>query len=87
MRGIHDPPKMELLADVSMPSRAFDAAFPRPENAFTFIDGDATAGADQASRGFGDAKLHTGAAFAEDAAKDWRRSWRCSTSCSASPCS
>jgi putative ABC transport system permease protein len=73
VRGIYDPPRVRaLLWNVSLPQATFDAAFPTPRNAFTFVAADPGAGpalkavvADSA-----DAKLHTGAAYAEDATKD-----------------
>jgi putative ABC transport system permease protein len=73
VRGIHDPPAaFPLLKPVTIGQAAFDAAFPAPKNAYTFLDAEpqaAPALAD-AARGFGDATLHTGAAFPEDATKD-----------------
>ena len=42
--GIHEPPKMDpLLGDVSIAQKAFDGAFARPQNAFTFVDGSSKA--------------------------------------------
>ena len=73
VRGIYDPPSAnQLLGDVSMSQQAFDKAFENPKNKFTFLAADA--GADQAlnaaAKGISDAKLHTGAAYPEDATKD-----------------
>ena len=42
--GIHEPPKMDsLLGDVAIAQKAFDGAFARPQNAFTFVDGSSKA--------------------------------------------
>jgi len=73
VRGIYDPPKAKhLLYDVSITQAAFDAAFPSPKNAFTFLNADpsARAGLEAAVKGSGDATLHTGAAYAKDSTKD-----------------
>ncbi len=38
--GIHDAPKLDpLLGDVAVSQGTFDDAFPRPQNAYTFVDG------------------------------------------------
>jgi putative ABC transport system permease protein len=71
--GIYDPPAAkQLLYDVSIPQAAFDKAFPSPKNAFTFLDTDASAGhaLEAAVKDSGDAKLHTGEAYAQDSTKD-----------------
>ena len=73
VRGIYDPPSAnQLLGDVSMSQQAFDKAFENPKNKFTFLAADA--GADQAlnaaAKDISDAKLHTGAAYPDDATKD-----------------
>ncbi len=73
VRGIYDPPKAKhLLYDVSITQAAFDAAFPSPKNAFTFLNADASAraGLEAAVKGSGDATLHTGAAYVKDSTKD-----------------
>jgi putative ABC transport system permease protein len=73
VRGIYDPPKAKhLLYDVSIGQAAFDATFPSPKNAFTFLDADASAGKalEAAVKGSGDATLHTGDAYVKDATKD-----------------
>jgi putative ABC transport system permease protein len=73
VRGVYDPPKMkQLLGDVSIAQESFDGAFNRPKNGFTFLDADDDAGAriTSAAAEFSDAKLHTGAAYANDAGKD-----------------
>ena len=45
VRGIYDPPRVaQLLSGVSIAQATFDAAFPSPHNAFTFLDADAGAG-------------------------------------------
>jgi putative ABC transport system permease protein len=73
VRGIYDAPAAKaLLYDVSIPQATFDRAFPSPKNAYTFLDADdhsATALA-AAVEDSGDAALHTGSAYAEDATKD-----------------
>ena len=57
---------------MSIGQATFDAAFPSPKNAFTFLD--ANAGAAPALKTVladsSDAELHTGAAYAKDATKD-----------------
>jgi putative ABC transport system permease protein len=70
--GIYDPPEIEqMLGTITISQQAFDAVFPQPKNKFTFLD--APADADQpltaAASGFGDAEVHTGAAFANDYTK------------------
>jgi putative ABC transport system permease protein len=73
VRGIYDPPRAKaLLHDVSIPLQTFDAAFPSPKNAYTFLDAPAAAAAALATavKGSGDAALHTGSAYAKDATKD-----------------
>ena len=73
VRGIHDPPAAKpLLANVSIAQKTFDAAFQNPKNKFTFLDAGAgaQAGLEATAKGFGDATLHTGAAYAKDSAKD-----------------
>jgi putative ABC transport system permease protein len=71
VRGIYDPPAANpLLGDVSMTVRTFDKAFKQPKNSFTFIDGGSGAAIEAATKGFGDASYHTGAAYPKDATKD-----------------
>jgi putative ABC transport system permease protein len=73
VRGIHEPPKMkQLLGDVTMDQRTFDRAFRVSKNSYTFLDAGAAAGAriTTTAKAFGDAKLHTGAAFPKDATAD-----------------
>jgi putative ABC transport system permease protein len=73
VRGIYDPPQAKhLLHDVSITQTAFDAAFPSPKNAFTFLNAEPSArtGLEAAVKGSGDATLHTGAAYVKDATKD-----------------
>ena len=63
VRGIYDPPRVRaLLYDVSIAQATFDAAFPSPKNAFTFLDAKpgAAKALEAAARDSGDAKLHTG---------------------------
>jgi putative ABC transport system permease protein len=73
VRGIYDPPEAkQLLGDVSMTQRAFDDAFANPKNSLTLLDADPAAvpAIEAAAKDFGDATLHTGAAYAKDATKD-----------------
>ena len=73
VRGIYDPPAMKpLLESVTVSQTAFDDAFPTPHNALTFLKVDAGAGAGLAAtaKGYGDAVLHTGAAYPKDATKE-----------------
>jgi putative ABC transport system permease protein len=73
VRGIYDPPAAKtLLQQVSISQSAFDDAFPNPKNAFTFLDAEpaASSALTAAAKGFGDATLHTGAAFPKDSTKE-----------------
>ena len=73
VRGVYDPPDADpLLADVVVTQAMFDAAYSQPKNSYTFLDADAGSAAalKAAATGYGDAKYHTGAGFAEDATKD-----------------
>ena len=73
VRGIYDPPAMKgLLESVTMSQAAFDDAFPSPRNSLTFLSAEAGAGTGLAAtaKGYGDAVLHTGAAYPKDATKD-----------------
>ena len=45
-----------LLGEVSVTQRAFDGAFPRPQNMFTFVDGAGKRALAGAIGGFPDAK-------------------------------
>jgi putative ABC transport system permease protein len=63
VRGIYDPSDLApLLGAVTVHRDAFDAAFPRPRNLFTFVDaggaGDPSA-LERTIASFPDAKLHT----------------------------
>ena len=76
VRGIYDPPRMRaLLYNVNIGQETFDSAFPSPKNAFTFVDAEpgAERALEAAAKDSGDAKLHTGAAYAKDATKDMAR--------------
>jgi putative ABC transport system permease protein len=67
--GIYDPPEIEqMLGPISIGRQAFDKVFPQPKNRFTFLDAgaDANQALTAASADFSDAKVHTGAAFAND---------------------
>jgi putative ABC transport system permease protein len=69
VRGIYDPPEIEqMLGSITIGRQAFDEVFPQPKNQFTFLD--AGPGANRAltaaAAEFSDAKVHTGAAFAND---------------------
>ena len=70
VRGIHNP-RTQLLADVSMSQKAFDAVSRQPKNGLTFLDAESSAGKaiESAVTGFGDAKFHTGAGYAADSTK------------------
>jgi len=73
VRGVYDPPQqIQLLGDVSMTQKAFDATFREPKNSYTFLDADARAGAaiESTANGLSDVRFHTGAAFPKDATKD-----------------
>jgi putative ABC transport system permease protein len=73
VRGIYDPPaSRQMLYSVSITQAAFDDAFPNPKNVFTFLDGDkgAITALNAEAKGFGDATVHTGAAYPKDATKD-----------------
>ncbi len=62
--GIHEPPAMDsLLGNVAIAQKAFDGAFARPQNAFTFVDGSSKAGLGKAMSAYPDAKLTTQAEF------------------------
>jgi putative ABC transport system permease protein len=73
VRGIYDPPSIKKLLDpVSIGRQAFDGSFPEPKNKYTFLNADSNAdsGLKSAAKSFGDADLHTGAAYPKDATKD-----------------
>jgi putative ABC transport system permease protein len=73
VRGIYDPPVAKpLLSPVSIAQATFDDAFPNAKNTYTFLDGDedALAALNAAAKGYGDATVHTGAAYPKDATKD-----------------
>jgi putative ABC transport system permease protein len=62
--GIHEMPAMDsLLNDVAITHGAFDRAFKRPQNAFTFVDGSSRAALAKATAGYPDAKVTTGPEF------------------------
>ena len=67
--GIHEPPQMDnLLGDVAIAQKAFDGAFARPQNAFTFVEGGSKAALAGPMAGYPDAKLTTQAEFAKSRA-------------------
>ena len=73
VRGIYEPPSAkQLLGDVSMSQKGFDAAFVNPKNSLTLLNAEprAMAAIESAAKGLGDATLHTGAAYPKDATKD-----------------
>jgi putative ABC transport system permease protein len=79
VQGIYDPSDLAaLLGAVTISQEAFDAAFPRPRNLFTFVNvsGDtdeaAVSGLEQTVAGFPDAKLHTEAAFVTSRTAEFR---------------
>ena len=58
--GIHKAPKMDsLLGPVAIAQKAFDGAFARPQNAYTFVDGSSKAALAKAGTSFPDAKVTT----------------------------
>jgi putative ABC transport system permease protein len=62
--GIHKAPSMDpLLNDVAITQAAFDQAFKRPQNAFTFVDGGSKAALAKATAAYPDAKVTTEAEF------------------------
>ena len=62
--GIHEPPQMDsLLGNVAIAQKAFDGAFERPQNAFTFVDSSSKAALATAMADYPDAKLTTHAEF------------------------
>jgi putative ABC transport system permease protein len=73
IRGIYDPPVSKpLLGDIAINRQTFDKGFNQPKNGLTLLDADASAQAalESATKGFGDATFHTGAAYPKDATKD-----------------
>jgi putative ABC transport system permease protein len=72
VRGMYDPPEANpLLAEVVVTQKAFDSAYSQPKNSFTFLDAKpgSAAAIKAATKGYGDAKYHTGAAYPKDATK------------------
>jgi putative ABC transport system permease protein len=72
VHGIYDPPDIEpMLGPITISRQAFDAAFPQPQNRFTFLDAGASANRPLtlAAANFSDAAVHTDAAFAKDYTK------------------
>jgi putative ABC transport system permease protein len=62
--GIHDAPNMDaLLGDVSISQTAFDGAFARPQNLFTFVDGSSKAALTASIGDYPEAKLTTETEF------------------------
>jgi putative ABC transport system permease protein len=62
--GIHEQPQMDqLLGEIAIDHRAFDDAFPRATNAYTFVAGSSTAALEKAMDGYPDAKVTTQAGF------------------------
>ena len=62
--GIYDAPNMDpLLGDVSISQKAFDSAFARPQNQFTFVDASSQAALAGSIGGYPDAKLTTASEF------------------------
>ncbi len=67
--GIHEPPAMDsLLGDVAVSQQAFDGAFTRPQNHFTFVDGSSKAALTTAMAGYPDAKVTTADEFSKSRA-------------------
>jgi putative ABC transport system permease protein len=68
VRGLHNP-KTQLMGEISMSQRGFDAAEGNaPKNSLTFLDADGAAAAALKSKaaGLADATFHTGGAYAKD---------------------
>jgi putative ABC transport system permease protein len=79
VRGIYDPSDLApMLGAVTVGHRAFDAAFPRPRDLFTFVnvrgdaDEKAEAGLTQVLARFPDAKVHDGEAFVTSRTAEFR---------------
>jgi putative ABC transport system permease protein len=72
VRGIYDPPVLDsLLGSVVVSQKAFDAAYPRPRNDFTFVSGDVLlppTALDAAAAAYPDATIQTRAEFVHDRA-------------------
>jgi putative ABC transport system permease protein len=71
--GVYDPPEISpLLGAAVVSQKAFDSAFPRAKDIYTFVDApDATSADIEASlKRFPDTKVSTASAFAKDYAKD-----------------
>jgi len=74
VRGVYDPSDLAvLLGKVTISQQAFDAAFPRPRNVFTFVDvgGGSVSPLEQTVAGFPDAKLHTESGFVTSRTKEF----------------
>jgi putative ABC transport system permease protein len=72
VRGLHAP-KTQLLGEISMSQKGFDAASgDAPKNSLTFLDADrdAAKALESKAAGFGDATFHKGGAYASDMSKD-----------------
>ena len=62
--GIYKPPSMDpLIGNVAIAQKAFDGAFERPQNAYTFVDSSSKAALATAMADYPDAKLTTQAEF------------------------
>jgi putative ABC transport system permease protein len=75
--GIYAPPRLvELLGAALISQEAFDAAFPRPKDAYTFVGGtgsstdEGAAALEAGLADFPDATVTTAAGFADDSAAD-----------------
>jgi putative ABC transport system permease protein len=72
VHGLYDPPVLDsLLGSVVISQQAFDAAYPRPQNTFTFLSGETvlpTAALDAAVAAYPDAAIQTRAEFVHDRA-------------------
>jgi putative ABC transport system permease protein len=72
VRGIYEPSELDsLLGAVVVSQQAFDAAYPRPQNALTFVSGEPVlpSGAlDAAIAAYPDAKIQSRAEFVDDRA-------------------
>lgn len=69
--GIVDPPALApVLGDVLISQDAFDAAFPRPKDRLTLVQGADTAGIEQSLARFPDTTVDTTAGYAAASTKD-----------------
>jgi putative ABC transport system permease protein len=72
VRGVYDDSEFEdpLLGQVLVSQERFDASFPRPGDAYTFVQASSPAGVEDALAAFPDAKLQTLDEFVDSRASD-----------------